>query len=563
MTHLPRLAGPMVLLILTGLCCLGTLGQGYWIDEVISADTAALPWPELLSRTGFGDVHPPLYYGLLKIWHGVAGPSDLAGRLLSLILAMGTVSLLVLWAQSRAGQPVALGAGFVMATSTFHAHYAVEVRSYVLLAFLCLATLVAYESWRQGPHDRRRARVYGVLASLTLWTHYYGLLWVGLLALHFVLGARQAPRAHSSWRRIHFGILAAFSPWLPLLLVQTLHLPGAMTAHLHGGLPAAALARVFGPATLHPWSWIAVGAGALVLVVGLWGCLADRDPWRDEGQEASPLSQEAASWIPSLALLLVGPLVAMFAFALSATTFDVLISVLPLTYGVLAVAMAGVVTAPWWGGRLPWPAPPLTATMLVAGAGILVLVGLVQPVWTLRNLLIFLPLIAYGLAARITAWPKGAWVASLVLWVVLAVPSLMHLAGPRLDAGLEAGAARPGTLSLLGPRDDYPAVARHLGEGPYGVFVIPRWDVPGLTRYLPPSRPVDGLLSPGDMPHGAGLPAEIHVVLTREAAAGAGRYLEAVGLHLGAAYEQTSRQRFRGIKGVVVARYTRRTDAAR
>jgi 4-amino-4-deoxy-L-arabinose transferase-like glycosyltransferase len=91
----------------------------------------------------FTDVHPPLYYILLKLWL-ILGDSDYWVRLLSVIA--GCASVLVAFEIGRDLINRHFGFLFAMtlAFNTFHNYYSREVRMYVFLVFFILLGIYAF-----------------------------------------------------------------------------------------------------------------------------------------------------------------------------------------------------------------------------------------------------------------------------------------------------------------------------------------------------------------------------------------------------------------------------------
>lgn len=90
-----------------------------WVDEGLTVAYARYPWPTVLGLHGAYDVHPPLYYAVVKLVTMLV-PEVVAGRLVSVIA--GTLTIAVLYALvSRLADPrVALGAALVLAVSPLH-----------------------------------------------------------------------------------------------------------------------------------------------------------------------------------------------------------------------------------------------------------------------------------------------------------------------------------------------------------------------------------------------------------------------------------------------------------
>ncbi len=111
--------------------------RDFWFDEAFTAAAVQQSWPAMM-RTIINDVHPPLYYWLLKLWTYAAGDSPTAIRTFSTFFGIATIALaffaLRLW-QARQLWP-ALAAALVVAINPFLINYSQEARMYSLLAFL-------------------------------------------------------------------------------------------------------------------------------------------------------------------------------------------------------------------------------------------------------------------------------------------------------------------------------------------------------------------------------------------------------------------------------------------
>ena len=56
--------------------------QSIWWDEGISLHLAGVPWRQLLADRA-ANIHPPLYFVLLKAWLALTGLTPFSGRYLS------------------------------------------------------------------------------------------------------------------------------------------------------------------------------------------------------------------------------------------------------------------------------------------------------------------------------------------------------------------------------------------------------------------------------------------------------------------------------------------------
>jgi len=136
--------GALWLILLAGLALrLFRLGaDSLWYDETVSAALAGSALPELIRHTA-GDIHPPLYYILLRGWLILmgypTGHADAAGiglevaaGFFSLFFGVLLICLIYALARRLAGPRAALIAAALAAFSPYHIWYSQEVRMYTL-----------------------------------------------------------------------------------------------------------------------------------------------------------------------------------------------------------------------------------------------------------------------------------------------------------------------------------------------------------------------------------------------------------------------------------------------
>ncbi len=260
-------------------------GPSLWADEGNSVALAGRGWVEIAQRTAF-DIHPPLYYWLLKIWTTVFGTGEVSLRSLSALLGVGVVCLTGMLGTHWFGPRLGLLAAFIGAMAPLQVYYSQEARMYMLLTFLsCLTVLTATWLWQ---NDRRPQTVdwgklwltspAGIIYVLTvtagLYTHYAYpviLLAVNLAYLRFTI-YDDSPRSEAKWdlrftinNHSSFVIRHAsrpFANWLLLQLIPLmLYLPW---------LPTAWRQITTWPAEPHPASlWTALQTIATTLLFGL------------------------------------------------------------------------------------------------------------------------------------------------------------------------------------------------------------------------------------------------------------------------------------------------------
>jgi hypothetical protein len=162
------------------------------------------------------DVHPPLYYLVLRGWRELFGDGDVAIRMLPVMLSLLAIVMLYFAAEPQFGAPPALWACALMTLAGPQIEYAQENRSYMLLLVALLsaaAALVRIE--KLGPTMPRQAAVF--LATLAaLLTHYAAIPVIGLFLVYAV--ARRRWRAAAAVAAAGAVFLLAWGPfWLEQL----------------------------------------------------------------------------------------------------------------------------------------------------------------------------------------------------------------------------------------------------------------------------------------------------------------------------------------------------------
>jgi uncharacterized membrane protein len=211
--------------------------RSLWFDEAFSWRLILFPFSEMMQRVG-QDNHPPLYFILLKVWATVFGDSPLALRSLSVIFGILSILGIYLFADEafgdttdgNRGRGIGLLAATFVALSAFQIRYAQEVRMYVLAGALAVFSSWALLRALRPPSRLHRWLLYGVLALLLAYTHYYALFTLAAQAI-FVIGfllAREDWNLLATCRGAAFRhavmtailVTLCWLPWLSVFLQQ-------------------------------------------------------------------------------------------------------------------------------------------------------------------------------------------------------------------------------------------------------------------------------------------------------------------------------------------------------
>lgn len=215
--------------------------QSLWSDEGNSAALATRTLAQI-TRDAANDIHPPLYYWLLRGWTRVFGTSEAGLRSLSTVLGIVLVLITMELGRRMFDRVTGLAAGLIAAITPFQVYYSQEARMYMLLAveaalsMLLFWRFVSQEDGHLSTADGKPARdlrwpsVSGLSMVLVwtagLYTHYAFALIIGLTALLYLAwlaasGRRGLARARLlRWLLLLALALGLYAPWLPTAVRQ-------------------------------------------------------------------------------------------------------------------------------------------------------------------------------------------------------------------------------------------------------------------------------------------------------------------------------------------------------
>lgn len=230
-----------------------------WVDESWTVMVATQPdWAGVWNEA-WRDANAPLYYLLMALWTPLAGVSDTALRLPSLLFAILAGLLPILW--RTPGLP--LGARLTWATMLWlwvgGLGFSADARVYALLLLLATAQTIAFVRLLDLP-ERREALIWAFLATLAGLAHYFALfltLAQGVLLL-VMLGPRPTLRLWPAGF-----VFLPLAGWLALHLPRLLEFARADVGwyvRLDFGISLAMAEYLVGP-----WTWSFLLALAMVL----------------------------------------------------------------------------------------------------------------------------------------------------------------------------------------------------------------------------------------------------------------------------------------------------------
>lgn len=281
-----------------------------WFDEAFSVYIAQFSFWDIARYTA-SDVHPPLYYWLLKTWSSLFGATELAYRSLSIVLGAAAITVAFFLSRKLFGRKVAWLSLVFMALSPMLIRYSDEARMYTLATLIVM--LATYLLLKAEATQKRSTWIwYGILVSLGMWTHYFtALAWIAHWVWHGTRVWRKGMKPKEFWRQLfskewftaYLLAIGIFLPWLPFMAMQlgVVQSAGFWIGPVSADTPANYLANYFyylEHVQVQGWLALAllfVAAATIVAVPHAYHALATKE-------KRSFLLISALAWVPPVLL---------------------------------------------------------------------------------------------------------------------------------------------------------------------------------------------------------------------------------------------------------------------
>ena len=194
-----------------------------WHDEAFSALLIRYPWGEMFYRIGL-DVHPPLYYVLLRFWADVFGHSIFSLRGFSAFFGVATVLAVYMFVKEAfERESLALSAALLIALSPFQIQYVTEARMYTFGTFALMIS--AYFLVRAFKTNQWKYWLLLALATAACWyTHYYlffSTFALGLFGLFYMFKLHRFNlKTYGRFFTCYLLTFISFIPWLKTFWFQ-------------------------------------------------------------------------------------------------------------------------------------------------------------------------------------------------------------------------------------------------------------------------------------------------------------------------------------------------------
>ena len=234
----------LLAILLIGLAVrgIGITSESLWCDEISSLNHIEQDFPAFFDSLLNVDVHPPLYFVLLRGWCRLFGSTALSARLLSLVLGLLCLPAAFSLGRRLLDERAGLMAALFLALSPIHVFYAQEARAYTLLALLVLLAVASLIDALENDRPRDWALLV-IWNTALLYTHYTALAFILCEAAAAVI-SRPSRAAHAKLALSLLLSALLFAPWAGPFLAQAGRFRSAAPYQTWGAAAPADLVRV-------------------------------------------------------------------------------------------------------------------------------------------------------------------------------------------------------------------------------------------------------------------------------------------------------------------------------
>lgn len=219
-----------IILIIVGIIfiSLGAFHNNLWFDETYSVGLVNHNFAEIW-EIGGNDVHPILYYFMLKVINLIFGQNLIAYRLLS----VAGIAILGILGFTHIRKDFGEKTGILFSLFTFFlpimAIYASEIRMYSwAIVFITLTAIYGYRLTKEN--KVKNWILFGIFSLLSLYIHYYGVMAAGIIniALFIYFMRRKDIRGKylPKFLIAGFAQFALYLPWIFNFIKQLKNVAG-------------------------------------------------------------------------------------------------------------------------------------------------------------------------------------------------------------------------------------------------------------------------------------------------------------------------------------------------
>lgn len=197
--------------------------KNLWFDEVFSWHMSLSSFYEIIIRTT-NDIHPPLYYFVLKIWSFVFGDSVFALRLLSALFTSSAIFFIFAICKRFMGFAESFLVLLLYTISPLNLYYSQEARMSAMNLLLNISAVHYYirltepSKLSTGIFKNPVLYLFIFFEAAALYTHYFSFFILAAIILFTFIHFRNRLRDSLSVIYALAGIVLLYIPWIPALI---------------------------------------------------------------------------------------------------------------------------------------------------------------------------------------------------------------------------------------------------------------------------------------------------------------------------------------------------------
>ena len=208
-------------LVLAGVAISLSLNKSVWLDEALTLRWTSMPWSEMMEHL-VADVHPPLYYIVLKVFSFISPGSIALGKACAILCYVLTMSIGGLFLQKYFSTASAFFFTLFTTAIPMMLVKTVEIRMYTMtMLFMVLTAIFMYKIIHNRDSNLNWA-CFVLFGVATAYTHYYGLLSMvflyPMLLLYLIIDKDW--KAVKKWFIYSSVTAIVYLPWLPIAINQ-------------------------------------------------------------------------------------------------------------------------------------------------------------------------------------------------------------------------------------------------------------------------------------------------------------------------------------------------------
>jgi len=197
--------------------------KNLWFDEVFSWHMSISSFYEIIVRTT-NDIHPPLYYFILKIWDFLFGDSVFSMRLLSAICTSFAVFFIYGISKRFMKPALAFLPIILYCISPLNLYYSQEARMSGMNLLFNIAALYYFIRILENESSLRKfirsplLYVFIFFESAALYTHYFSFFILVAQLVFLIIHFRNNIRAYRPFAIAYSAVITIYLIWVPALI---------------------------------------------------------------------------------------------------------------------------------------------------------------------------------------------------------------------------------------------------------------------------------------------------------------------------------------------------------